>query len=141
MAKGRRFVSFAVLSYPENSDYKVHIARCKHDGFPYAYIIHDKDAREDGTPDKTHCHSLIRVPNGQTLSAFASKFRLEERFVQGISSYKDYALYLVHGDYDSKLAGKYQYDASLVQGTLAGEVRGIIKRHKEIKQASSKEDD
>lgn len=139
--KSRRYVSFSIITYPEDADYKVHIAKAKFDGYPYAYIIHDKDSKEDGTPDKIHCHTLMRVPNAMTESAFAYRFNLDERLVEGVSSYKSYAVYLVHGDYDSTLAGKYQYSPELVQGTLAPEIRQIIKHKREVKQASSKEDD
>ena len=139
--KNARHVCFSVITYLDDDNWGEHFRKCLHDGYPYAYCIHDKDAKVDGTPDKPHCQAMIRIPNGKTISAFAKAFNLKENLVQGVSSYVSYAVYLVHADFDSLVAGKYQYPSENIKGSLREEVMRIIDNAQNIRQASSKEDD
>lgn len=139
--KVARPVAFSVITYLEDNNWGEHFRKCLHDGYPYAYCIHDRDTKEDGTPDKPHCQSLIRIPNGKTVSAFAKAFNLKENLCQGLSSYVSYAVYLVHADFDSQVAGKFRYDSDEVKGSLREEIIRIIDNSRDIRQAKSKEDD
>ena len=128
-------VSFTTLTYLEDNDWAMPFAVAKYNGFPYAYAIHDKD---EGKP---HCQSIIRVPNHKTISAFSKKFHVAEQHVQILSSWRDFCLYLIHADFDSMLEGKNKYPDSIISGSMADDVREIIRNHKEDNTGKSKEDD
>lgn len=148
--KGRipRFVAFTTLTYPENPDWNAVFLRCDTLGYPYAYCIHDRDLTgeldkpEEWKPDKPHCQSIIRVPNAKTVSAFAKKMGIEERWVKGLSSYQDYCRYINHSDEDSlKDPRKVCYPTDKIQGSMAEDVIKEIENHVTRNQARSKEDD
>lgn len=134
--KEGRGVAFTTLTYLEDSDWAMPFTVAKFYGYPYCYAVHDKDSA-----DKVHCQSIIRVPHPQTISAFAKKFHIAERKVQILSSWRDYCLYLIHADFDSKIMGKYQYSDEILCGNFKDEVQKVIRYHKEDNFGKSKEDD
>lgn len=152
-SSNRRYVCFTTLTYPENDGWDEVFKRCDYLGLPYAYAIHDRDFKEvreerEGVEsfkwvkDKTHCQSIIRVPNAQTVSAFATKMGIDERWVQGLSSWRDYCLYLVHMDYESmKDPKKTSYDESHLYGSYKDEVIRQIRTNHDRNNGNSREDD
>lgn len=143
-----RFVAFTTLTYPENPDWDSVFLRCDTLGYPYAYCIHDRDLTgeldkpQEWKADKPHCQSIIRVPNGKTVSAFASKMGIDERWVKGLSSYKDYCRYLNHSDEDSlRDPRKVCYPTDRIMGSMADVVIEEIEHHVTRNQARSMEDD
>lgn len=44
----------------------------------YAYILHDKDVKEDGTPKPPHYHVLLHFPNAKTKSAIRKLTELDK---------------------------------------------------------------
>lgn len=76
----------------------------------YAYILHDKDKLEDGTPKTPHTHIFMYFESGRGVKAVARALGLDEEhynLVEGLKKSKSGALrYLVHTD-DPK---KHQYD-------------------------------
>lgn len=143
-----RFVAFTTLTYPENPDWDKHFLLCDEIGYPYAYCIHDRDLTgeldkpEEWKPDKPHCQSIIRVPNGMTVSAIAKKLHIDERWVQGLSSYRSFCCYLNHSDSDSLHdPRKVCYPTENIVGSLSEVVIKEIEAHVTRNQARSKEDD
>lgn len=66
----------------------------------WAYILHDKDIKEDGTLKPPHFHVVIRTSGNATpLSSVASWFKIPENFVdipKGIGAFMDCIAYLTH---------------------------------------------
>lgn len=143
-----RPVAFTTLTYLEHPDWDAVFLKCDKLGFPYAYCVHDRDLTgeldkpEEWRPDKIHCQSIIRVPNGMTVSAFAKKVGIEERWVQGLSSYREFCCYINHSDADSlRDPRKVCYPTDKIKGSLADVVISEIENHTGRNMARSKEDD
>lgn len=143
-----RYVAFTTLTYPENPDWDSVFLRCDTLGYPYAYCIHDRDLKgdldkpEEWESDKVHCQSIIRVPNGKTVSAFSAKMGIDERWVKGLSSYKDFCRYINHSDEDSlRDPRKVCYSTDRIMGSMASVVVEEIENHVTRNQARSMEDD
>lgn len=143
-----RFVAFTTLTYPENPDWDSVFLLCDALGYPYAYCIHDRDLKgdldkpEEWKPDKVHCQSIIRVPNAKTVSAFSAKMGIDARWVQGLSSYKEFCCYINHSDADSiRDPRKVCYPTDRIKGSLAQAVVSEIENHTGRNMARSKEDD
>lgn len=137
----KRYVAFTTLTYPEDPGYDAHFSRCEWEGWPYVYVIHDSDIKEDGTPDKPHCQSIIRTPNGMTVTAFAKKMGLEERFVRPLPSWRGYCDYLLHIDSESVALRKHRYSVDTVCGSMVSEFRQVVANRRKRSRAESSDDD
>lgn len=66
----------------------------------WAYILHDKDIKEDGTLKPPHFHVVIRTSGNATpLSSVASWFKIPENYVEipkGVGAFMDCVSYLTH---------------------------------------------
>lgn len=74
----------------------------------YAYILHDKDIREDGTAKKPHWHIELKLYKSRRRSDVAAWFGLTESCIQDSKSgkYETMLLYLIH----ENAPEKHQYD-------------------------------
>lgn len=100
-----RSKSFTIELYPEWSFYMNIIAYIQ--AFKHAFIIHDKDVKEDGTIKKEHCHLVLVYGGRRTLSSVQNEFKklqVEPRFVQTCNE-RAMLRYLTHKDD----LDKYQY--------------------------------
>lgn len=87
----------------------------------WAYILHDKDSKEDGTLKSKHWHIMLRLSEGRKIDQIAKWFGVEENFINKTKSkspksyrFNDMLAYLVHaGD-----ASKYQYDLAEVKTNI-----------------------
>lgn len=129
----KRAVAFTTLTYLEDRESVEHIAALLKDGLlEVAWAIHDKDTLDDGTPAKPHRQTVIHLPNGMTISAFAQKYAIDERKVQvlargeEVEDCKGYFRYLIHADKTSRNAGKFQYPASAIKGPWANTIRAWL---------------
>ncbi|MBQ5591882.1 MAG: hypothetical protein IIU80_02955 [Clostridia bacterium] len=84
----------------------------------YAWIVHDKDKKADGTPIEPHIHLLMNFTNAQKLSPLAKAFNFEDNpsfFVKKNngrgkrSAYLDSLVYLTHEDEKQQKLGKHLY--------------------------------
>lgn len=84
----------------------------------YAWIIHDKDKKTDGTPIEPHIHLLMNFTNAQKLSPLAKAFNFEdnsnffEKKNNGRgkrSAYLDCLIYLTHEDEEQQKLEKHLY--------------------------------
>ena len=74
----------------------------------WAYILHDKDVREDGTLKEPHYHVLVWLKYSQESKHVAEWFGVQEQFVERVKSDVGALEYLTHANAPEK----YQYDAS-----------------------------
>lgn len=73
----------------------------------WAYIVHDKDTEEDGTPRKAHIHWMGRNRCPVSKKTIANKIGVTENWIQYVDKWKKCCNYLVHNTEDSQ--HKYQY--------------------------------
>lgn len=72
----------------------------------YAYIIHDKDLKEDGSLVAPHIHLMLRLDNSYKDSTISNWFGIKPQYVGKIKGrFRDALEYLTHSNCD----GKYQY--------------------------------
>lgn len=104
----KRARTFAVELYPEWENVDEILGNILHGAEKYAYITHDKDIKEDGIPKKPHIHVYVHNENGSTISAYAKRIGIEQRFIQPVNNHKGMLRYLIHIDDPDK----HQYDRS-----------------------------
>lgn len=72
----------------------------------YAYIIHDKDLKEDGTLVSPHIHLMLRLDNSYKDSTIGNWFGVKSQYVGKIKGrFRDALEYLTHANRPEK----YQY--------------------------------
>lgn len=76
----------------------------------WAYILHDKDTKEDGSPKEPHYHVLVWLNNNYDSKYVAQWFGVEEQYLEKIKSDVGAEEYLMHVNAPEK----YQYDVSEV---------------------------
>lgn len=75
--------------------------------FPkFAYILHDRDLKPDGTPKKDHYHFYVDFPSPRALTSIARDLNIPPNFIQKVHSKTAILTYLTH----AKQPEKYQYD-------------------------------
>lgn len=77
---------------------------CIDNGFDYAYIMHDKDLKDDLSDfKKLHYHFLVFMQNAKTLTAFNRIFDfINENRIQFVRDKKKAIRYLIHADNNDK---------------------------------------
>ncbi len=147
---GNRHTNFVTLTYPSDRERVEHLASLVMTGhYNVCWCVHDKDNLEDGTPDQVHCHTVVHLQNGMSISAFSKNFAIRERMVrkckkgEQLEDLDAALLYIIHADLDSRLAKKYQYPLSAIKGPMAEYARNRImellnkKKCNEVKEADS----
>lgn len=114
----KRYRSFCLTSYLQKSDIAEVLLKHDRQVRAYAYIEHDKDLNEDGTPKERHIHILLRLVNNATVDAVRGWFKgftddnempintLGQPMHDISSSFE----YLTHETEQAIEAGKYKYD-------------------------------
>lgn len=64
----------------------------------YAYILHDHDLNEDGSPKKPHYHVYCKLPSQKSRKSFGEKFGIMPNYIQYAVSDKQCVRYLRHLD-------------------------------------------
>lgn len=94
---------FFIELYPDTTDYDCGTVLSLATTFKeYAYILHDRDIKEDGTPKKEHIHLALRQDTPTTRSAIASKLGIDVKWVQYADKWQSCIRYLCHVDDDDK---------------------------------------
>lgn len=78
----------------------------------YAYILHDKDLKEDGTEKPPHFHIVIQFKNPVSLFVVAKRFDILPNYVEfpkGRDAFGDCCEYLTHENERQQEKGKYLY--------------------------------
>lgn len=77
----------------------------------YAFIVHDKDVREDGQLKPKHFHCVLTFKDTTTSSCVAKVLKVEEQYINKIrTTTKSAELYLIHKNNPEK----FQYDPKCV---------------------------
>lgn len=118
-----------------NFDEAVIIAALSHKTIKqYAYICHDQDIHDDGTPKGRHWHIVLSVSPALPISTIANWFHIPSQYVEvpkGRDSFIDCVTYLTH----ELVEGKYRYPDEAVKANfnfrelIAARAERIIKYH------------
>lgn len=99
----------------------------------WAYILHDKDVKEDGTNKNSHWHIELRLSNAREICQIAKWFGVADNFVNECKSkspksykYNDMLAYLIHAGDKSK----YQYDITEIK-TNVTDIESRIEDYRE----------
>ncbi len=68
----------------------------------WAYILHDQDFKEDGSPDKPHYHFYGKSNKKLTLQGIAYQLQVPDSSIQYVKTWKGAMRYLTHIDYPEK---------------------------------------
>lgn len=117
-----RSCHFMIVLYSDNERHQkvfYTLAQC---GYQYCGIVHDSDTDESGVLKKEHSHVVVSFPRQKDLSALARELDVEENLIEPVRNKIASYRYLVHLDDPSQ----FQYDPSLIFGTLAESTVAII---------------
>lgn len=84
----------------------------------YAYILHDKDKKEDGSEKKPHFHIVIQTQSPVNLIVVAERFDIMPNFIdipKGRNSFGDCCEYLTHENPKEQEKGKHLYNDSEIR--------------------------
>lgn len=113
-----------LLLYPDNDKHMQALELIKK-GYDYASILHDSDYNEDGELKKAHYHVIIRTHNATWNSAICKELGLELNLTEQVRNLDNSLMYLLHFNEPNK----YQYDYSLVDGSLKNRLASAINNH------------
>lgn len=109
--------------YPDNPSHVKAMEKIEK-SYECAYILHDKDVKEDGNLKKPHWHVVLRFKDAKWRSALCTELEIEERFCEEPRSFDNCLMYLIHyNDTD-----KYQYDVKEVKGTIKKRLKELINK-------------
>lgn len=105
------------LKHPETNEIliteeKIKLALEEFGECKYAYILHDKDLKEDGTEKPPHFHIVIQFKNPVSLFVVAKRFDILPNYVEfpkGRDAFGDCCEYLTHENERQQEKGKYLY--------------------------------
>lgn len=108
----KRVRTFGGVVYPdsESYDYDGVVSAIEETFHEWAYVLHDSDTEDDGTPKKTHLHWVGRFEDAKTVSSVAKKLGVQPNEIEIVRNWKKFLRYLVHADSPDK----YQYDMGSV---------------------------
>lgn len=106
----------------------------------YAYILHDKDKKEDGTAKPPHYHIMVRFTDAYKLKTIVGIFDnlIPEQYFESIKGrWGDALAYLTH----SNAPEKHQYDPAAVVSNFAWQKEAAeAKKIKELEEVIDKID-
>lgn len=113
----KRYRTFALITYLSELHLKMVLLQHDNQIRAYAYILHDKDLTEQGTPKEVHIHLLIKTVNTCTVEAVKKWFKgfTDEKglpintLAQPMHDITSSFDYLTHDTEQSRAEGKYQY--------------------------------
>lgn len=118
-----RSIHWALVLYPnEDPTHKFALEYIQTNYSKYAYIMHDKDILEDGTPKKLHFHIVISFNNYRWRNAISTELGITPNYIEKIRNLENSLKYLIH--YNN--SNKYQYSIEDVKGTLKHKLENYI---------------
>lgn len=76
---------------------------CIKQGFDYAYILHDKDLKDDKSDyKKAHYHFQLFMPHQKSINRVGQIFDIPINYIEVIHSKKSAIRYLIHADNNEK---------------------------------------
>lgn len=78
----------------------------------YAFIVHDKDFKADGSPREPHVHLMLRFHDSVPVKNILSKLEgvCEVQHLQKMKAWNSAIAYLTHETLDAKMSGKHRYN-------------------------------
>lgn len=119
--KSKRFRNFSCVTYLDIDTIYTILGEHQHQLKATAFIEHDKDVNDDGTPKERHVHIILCLHNNTTINAIKNWFNggyvddngnVINTLVQSCSCIQAQYDYLIH----KRDLNKYQYDISLRLG-------------------------
>ena len=123
--------TFVLELYEEDETQKFAIDYFSNCPFTCAYIWHDKDVKDDGTPKKKHMHVVYKIPVKRSVGAVAKELQINPCYIDTCNSEQKSLLYLIHRGWQDK----YQYDPDEVKGNGA-----LYERFKTLVEDESEDD-
>lgn len=103
--------NYALITYHPEEVIKSVLAEYSSRIRHFAYILHDKDTKDDGSPQEVHHHILLQFTNAMTWTACRKLFPIGQNTLAEVMREKaDCFRYLDHSD----LPDKFHYDHSLI---------------------------
>lgn len=102
---------FTAIVYRESQDYDSQevLEKLKLWGYDeWAYILHDRDKKEDGTIKKEHYHVILKKSTPTALITISRQLGIDSQYVQRIRNWKKMVKYLTHDENDDKV--KYELE-------------------------------
>lgn len=97
-----------ILYTSEDVEYCISVCETSH--LSYAYILHDKDTKDDGSLKPPHYHFRVFSDLQKTLSAWSKLFDVAENYVEKLDDKRLSIRYLIHLDNKEK----YQYNENCI---------------------------
>ena len=102
---------FTAILYPDSEEYDYNEVIDKLTGWGYdewAYIVHDRDKKDDGSPKKAHVHVILKKSTPTALGTIARQLGIPANYVQRVRNWKRMVLYMTHDEQDDKV--KYEME-------------------------------
>lgn len=102
---------FTAILYPDSEEYDYNEVIDKLTGLGYdewAYIVHDRDKKDDGSPKKAHVHVILKKSTPTALGTVARQLGIPSNYVQRVRNWKRMVLYMTHDEQDDKV--KYELE-------------------------------
>lgn len=97
MSRNPTYRYFQLILYPDDPSCADRIAYLTEKYSIWAYILHDKDVKEDGTLKKPHYHFIIKMPNSRSLNQrLADDLKTPLNMIEKIVDWEQAVRYLVH---------------------------------------------
>lgn len=105
-----------LVLYPDAENYNCQEVILKAQSFfeSWAYVLHDCDITDDGTPKKSHYHFLGKQNTTITPSGICYHLGIPENSLTNIKSWKGAVRYLIHADSPEK----HQYEIESVSSNF-----------------------
>lgn len=103
---------FELILYPDSNSYNCDDVIYKASKYfdYWAYILHDKDVCEDGSPKKPHYHFIGKKDTMMTPSGICYQLGIQDTSLANIFNWKSAVKYLIHVEQTDK----YPYDPNEV---------------------------
>lgn len=106
MPQSKRTRAFCGITYLHKNSLEI-VQLCNANAIrSVAFILHDRDINDDGTPKEPHYHFILRTYNAKTPTAIESWFRSlgeENTFVQCCTDILSYSVYMTHQNEPNKV--------------------------------------
>lgn len=122
-----------LVLYSDSTSYNCDevISQAKNFFNEWAFVLHDKDVYEDGSPKKPHYHLIGKLPHNFTPSGICFHLGITDSSLANISSWKGAVRYLMHLDNPEK----HQYSNDEIQ-TNFSLVPFLVQKEDDTAQAS-----
>lgn len=101
MAKNRQpaYKAFELILYPDDPSFEDRMRYLEETYSTWAWILHDKDVKEDGTLKKPHVHFIVKMPNARAINErLSDDLRTPINMIQKVLDWDRKVRYLIHAE-------------------------------------------